>query len=162
DPGPDDVRSWPACARLTAHAMAVFEHAPDSGSGAEKTSILLNQTALNYASRGAYAEAEPLYRRALAVDEAGYGTDHPTVAAVLLDNPGSLLAAPRRPAGGGAAAAARAGHRRARRRPRPPHGRWPAQQPGHSAQGHRPAGRGRAADAACADRRRGRLRPGPP
>jgi tetratricopeptide (TPR) repeat protein len=86
DPGPDDVRAWSACARLMPHAMAVFEHAPDSESSAEKTSRLLNQTALNYASRAAYAEAEPLYRRAVAILEkleGDTGDTHPNYEAVL-------------------------------------------------------------------------------
>ncbi len=79
----DDVRNWPACARLTPHAVAVFEHAPNKGSGADKTARLLNKTAINYVSRAAYGEAEPLCRRALAIDEANYGPDHPTIAASL-------------------------------------------------------------------------------
>jgi tetratricopeptide (TPR) repeat protein len=85
-----DVRNWPACARLTPHAMALFEHAPDSGKGSNKTSLLLNQTAINYVSRAAYPEAEPLYRRALAIDEAGLGADHPSVA-IDLNNLAQLL-----------------------------------------------------------------------
>ena len=88
----EDVRNWPAGARLTPHAMAVFEHAFDSGKGAEKTALLLNQTALNYLSRAAYAEAEPLMRRALAIDEAAYGAEHPSVA-IGLNNLAALLQA---------------------------------------------------------------------
>jgi tetratricopeptide (TPR) repeat protein len=86
----DDVRNWPACARLTPHAMAVFAYAPDSGNGAEKTALLLNQTALNFQSRAAYGEAEPLMQRALAIDEAGLGPDHPRVA-IRLNNLAVLL-----------------------------------------------------------------------
>jgi hypothetical protein len=85
-----DVRNWPACARLTPHAVAVFEHAPDSGNGTDKTSLLLNQTALNFASRAAYAEAEPLMRRALAINEASYGSNHPAVVPVLSNLAGVL------------------------------------------------------------------------
>jgi tetratricopeptide (TPR) repeat protein len=75
DPNPHDVRAWPACARLIPHAMAVFAYAPDSGQGADKTAHLLNQAALNFISRAAYAEAEPLLRRALAVAELCLGPD---------------------------------------------------------------------------------------
>ena len=87
-----DVSNWPACARLTPHAVAVFEHAPDSGNGADETARLLRQTALNYVSRAAHAEAEPLYRRALAIDEASLGPDHPSVA-TSLNNLGLVLQA---------------------------------------------------------------------
>jgi tetratricopeptide (TPR) repeat protein len=99
DPGPDDVRAWPACARLMPHAAAVFDHAPNSGNGAGKTSHLLTQTAVYYVSRAAYAEAEPLYRRALAIGEASFGPDHPSVArdlnnlARLLQDTGRLAEA---------------------------------------------------------------------
>ena len=40
-----DVRAWPACLRLYPHAIAVFEHAPDTGDAAQSTTLLLNQTA---------------------------------------------------------------------------------------------------------------------
>ncbi|CAM9827635.1 unnamed protein product, partial [Ectocarpus fasciculatus] len=33
--------------------------------------------------QGQYEEAEPLYRRSLAIDEKVYGPDHPAVATVL-------------------------------------------------------------------------------
>jgi tetratricopeptide (TPR) repeat protein len=86
-----DVRNWSACARLMPHAMAVFEHAPDSGNGADKTALLLSQTALNCVSKAAYVEAEPLLRRALAIGEARCGPDHPSVAMSLNDLAGLLL-----------------------------------------------------------------------
>jgi tetratricopeptide (TPR) repeat protein len=76
--------------------LAVLEHAPEGGNGVQNRSLLLNQTALNYASRAAYVEAEPLYRRALAVDEASYGPDHPEVARGL-GNLAQLLRATNRP-----------------------------------------------------------------
>ena len=72
--------------------MAALEHAPDSGNGSDKTAHLLNQTALNYVSRAAYAEAEPLMRRALAIGEAGLGPDHPSVATSLGNLAGLLRA----------------------------------------------------------------------
>ena len=64
DIGPGDVRTWPACARLMPHALAVFDDAPDIGETPFKISLLLNQTALHYQSRAAYAQAELLLRRA--------------------------------------------------------------------------------------------------
>jgi hypothetical protein len=42
-----------------------------------------------------FREAEPLYRRALAIDEACYGEDHPNVA-IRLNNLGMLLQATNR------------------------------------------------------------------
>ena len=41
-------------------------------------------------AQGQYAEAEPLYRRALEILEAGLGPDHPSVAMVL-ENLAGLL-----------------------------------------------------------------------
>ena len=70
DNDPSDVRNWPACRRLEAHAASVLAFAPDTGEAAQKTSLLLNQYALHLKARADYAQAEPLYRRALAVGEA--------------------------------------------------------------------------------------------
>ena len=54
--------------------------------------VRLNNLAgfLRYSSR--LAEAEPLYRRALAIDEASFGPDHPNVA-IRLNNLAELLGA---------------------------------------------------------------------
>jgi len=41
---------------------------------------LLNNLALLYDEQGKYAEAEPLYQRALKIDEKALGPEHPTVA----------------------------------------------------------------------------------
>ncbi len=43
----------------------------------------LNNLAELYRTQGRYAEAEPLYRRALAIDEKALGSDHPNVATDL-------------------------------------------------------------------------------
>ena len=43
----------------------------------------LNNLALLYDDQGRYAEAEPLYKRALAIDEKALGPDHPDVAQSL-------------------------------------------------------------------------------
>ncbi len=81
DPG--DIRSWPACRRLEAHAAAVLAFAPETGEAAEKTSLLLNQYALHLKARADYKEVEQLYRRALAIDEESFGPGHPDVATDL-------------------------------------------------------------------------------
>ena len=85
-----DVRNWPACRRLEAHAAAVLAFAPDTGEAAEKTSLLLNQYALHLTARADYAQAEPLYRRALPIDEESFGPGHPKVA-TSLNNLAQLL-----------------------------------------------------------------------
>ena len=43
----------------------------------------LNNLAMLYESQGKYAEAEPLYKRALAIYEKALGPDHPSVAESL-------------------------------------------------------------------------------
>ena len=42
----------------------------------------LNTLALLYANQGRYAEAEPLLRRALAINEKALGSEHPSLAHV--------------------------------------------------------------------------------
>ena len=87
-----DVRNWPACRRLEAHAAAVLAFAPDTGEAATNTSLLLNQCALHLYARADYAQAEPLYRRALAVCEKNLGPNHSHVASAL-NNLAQLLKA---------------------------------------------------------------------
>jgi tetratricopeptide (TPR) repeat protein len=43
----------------------------------------LNNLALLYKTQGQYAQAEPLYKRALAITEKALGPDHPDVATSL-------------------------------------------------------------------------------
>ena len=43
----------------------------------------LNNLALLYYTQGEYAAAEPLYKRALQIDEKALGPDHPSVATSL-------------------------------------------------------------------------------
>ena len=73
-------------------ALALLEaHAPDSP---ELTTILNNLAQLLHATHR-LAEAEPLMRRALAIDEASYGAEHPDVA-IRLNNLAQLLQATHR------------------------------------------------------------------
>ncbi|MCL6450068.1 MAG: tetratricopeptide repeat protein [Acetobacteraceae bacterium] len=76
----DDVRTWPRSARLLPHALAAAGHAEALGVGAERTARLLNQAARYLRSRAEYRGARVLLERALRIDEAAYGPDHPTVA----------------------------------------------------------------------------------
>ncbi|MGB0084687.1 MAG: FxSxx-COOH system tetratricopeptide repeat protein, partial [Rhodomicrobiaceae bacterium] len=87
---PDDVRNWPSCIRLASHATTSLLSVPDTGEGAKKTSYLCNQTALYLLSRADYKAAAPLMRRALGIDQAAYGPDHPRVA-IDLNNLAQLL-----------------------------------------------------------------------
>jgi hypothetical protein len=57
---------------------------------AEPTAWLMNQLGLLLLQKASYGEAEPLMQRALAIDEASYGPEHPDVARDL-SNLASLL-----------------------------------------------------------------------
>ena len=75
----DDVRTWAVWTPLAAHAEAVGRSADEAGI-AEPAARLLNDLGMYWQARGQFGAAEPLYRRALAIDERSYGPDHPDVA----------------------------------------------------------------------------------
>jgi tetratricopeptide (TPR) repeat protein len=85
----DDVRTWPRLDPLVPHALAAARHG-DEASTAEPTGLLHNKLGQLLKSKARQAEAEPLYRRALAIAEASYGQDHTNVAACL-NNLANLL-----------------------------------------------------------------------
>lgn len=87
DPG--DVRSWPVLDPLAVHARAVAEQADRAGI-ADPTARLFNEVGVLCLAKASYAEAEPLMRRALAIGEARFGTEHPNVA-IHLNNLAHLL-----------------------------------------------------------------------
>ena len=91
----NNPQSWPVCAALRAHALSVLQTVTASGPIVQKTSRLLNQLALYLVARAEHSEAEPLYRRALAIDEQAYGPGHPRVA-IDLNNLAQLLKATNR------------------------------------------------------------------
>jgi len=86
---PQDVRSWPILDPLAPHALAVARQA-DGAEIAEPTARLINGLAVLYQAKARFGEAEPLYRRALAIGEASLGQGHPSVA-TCLSNLASLL-----------------------------------------------------------------------
>ncbi|MBK8338332.1 MAG: tetratricopeptide repeat protein [Sterolibacteriaceae bacterium] len=86
---PDDVRDWPVLEPLAPHVRAVAASA-DAAGIAGPTAWLLNQLGLLLFVGARYAEAEPLMRRALAIDQASFGDDHPKVA-THLNNLAGLL-----------------------------------------------------------------------
>jgi tetratricopeptide (TPR) repeat protein len=77
-----DVRNWPRLLPLAPHVAALTAEADRAGV-AEPTSRLMNDLAQLYVTRAQHALAEPLMRRALAIDEARFGPDHPEVATGL-------------------------------------------------------------------------------
>lgn len=64
----DDVRTWPVWTGLRPHAAKVVLLADEVGL-TNPTGRLMNQLGLYLHERGLYAEAEPLMRRALAIEE---------------------------------------------------------------------------------------------
>ncbi len=88
---PDDVRNWPRLEPLAPHARAVAEYG-DAAGIAEPTARLMNQIGLLLKTKALHAEAEPLYRKAIAIGESGSGPDHPVVA-IRLGNLAALLQA---------------------------------------------------------------------
>jgi tetratricopeptide (TPR) repeat protein len=86
----DDVRTWPACARLLPHALAAAGHAEALAVAAEATGRLLNQVGGYVRGRADFQVAKTVHQRALALAEKAYGLDHPTVA-TRLNNLGIVL-----------------------------------------------------------------------
>ena len=76
---PQDVRSWPIWDPVRPHLSMLTTHADRYGI-AELPTRVMNQLGVLLLSKASYTEAEPLMRQALAIDEAGYGPDHPDVA----------------------------------------------------------------------------------
>jgi hypothetical protein len=86
---PADVRTWPRWTLLRTHVARVATAADGAG--------IVDVTASLYSSLGQllyalalHRDAEPLMRRALAIDEASYGAEHPSVA-IRLNNLAQLL-----------------------------------------------------------------------
>ena len=75
----DDVQTWPVCSRLLPHALAAAGHAENLDVASDSTGRLLNQTGGYRRGRAQFTEAKEMFERALAIGEAAYGPDHPTV-----------------------------------------------------------------------------------
>jgi tetratricopeptide (TPR) repeat protein len=91
---PRDVRDWPVLDPLAQHAKAVAAYA-DKAELIDLTAGLMQQVGLLLLVKASYAQAEPLMRRALAIDEASFGAEHPNVARDL-NNLAQLLKATNR------------------------------------------------------------------
>jgi tetratricopeptide (TPR) repeat protein len=94
DPPPIDVRAWPFWDPWRPHLEQLVQ-AADQATIAKPTTRLMNDLGQYLDAKGLLGEAEPLMRRALAIDEASYGSDHPNVAS-LLNNLAQLLQATNR------------------------------------------------------------------
>ncbi|MCP3971928.1 MAG: tetratricopeptide repeat protein, partial [Rhodobacteraceae bacterium] len=89
DPPPSDVRAWPVWDPLRPHIEHLI-HAADDAGIANPTARILNDLGQYLEAKGLLREAEPLMRRALAIDETSFGSEHPEVA-IRLNNLASLL-----------------------------------------------------------------------
>jgi tetratricopeptide (TPR) repeat protein len=88
---PHDVRTWDRWEPLRPHVAAAVQHA-DGAAVTDPTSLLMNELSQLLRAKELNHEAEPLLRRALAIDEASYGLEHPRVATDL-NNLATLLQA---------------------------------------------------------------------
>ncbi len=88
---PQDVRNWSKLDPLAPHIAALTTHA-DAAGIAQPTATLMNQLGLLWREKARLEEAEPFFRRALAIEEASYGKDDPTVSACLNNLAGLLRA----------------------------------------------------------------------
>jgi tetratricopeptide (TPR) repeat protein len=75
--------AWPRCGQLLPHTLAAAEHAQQLAVAPEQTGALLNNVGVYLAGRVEQAAARASFERALAIEEAAYGSDHPEVARTL-------------------------------------------------------------------------------
>ena len=75
-----DPKTWQACAMLLRHVLALRDLAGWAPEAGEVSSRLLHSAASYLHVRGAYDEAEPLYREAIAIGQDALGADHPDIA----------------------------------------------------------------------------------
>ena len=86
----DDIRTWTDCRDLLPHALAVTGHAEQLTVVLEPLGDLLNAAARYLRNSAVLSEARVILERALKIDEAAYGADHPSVARDV-NNLGSVL-----------------------------------------------------------------------
>jgi tetratricopeptide (TPR) repeat protein len=99
DDGYDNPASWPRCAPLTPHLLATCDtETADAAVNAECAGLLI-LAGEYFHSRAAYAAAQPLFQRALAIYEKVLGPEDPATArslvslAILLQAQGDLAGA---------------------------------------------------------------------
>jgi tetratricopeptide (TPR) repeat protein len=81
--GYSDPQSWPMCAQLTPHLLALREAHPDDVSAFGGWSDLLANAGNYLHGRAAYSQAGRLFRNALAIREMALGPEHPETATSL-------------------------------------------------------------------------------
>ncbi|HEX7181388.1 MAG TPA: tetratricopeptide repeat protein, partial [Thermoanaerobaculia bacterium] len=81
---PQDVRTWPTLDPLAPHVRAVVSF-PDAAGITDPTARLMSDVGALLFTKALVDEAEPLMRRALAIDEKSLGAEHPDVATRLND-----------------------------------------------------------------------------
>ena len=67
--------NWPTIAVLLPHATVAAANAERLGVGLQAAATILNEIALYRQARAAWSEAEPLYRRAIAISEQTRGSE---------------------------------------------------------------------------------------
>jgi DNA-binding winged helix-turn-helix (wHTH) protein/tetratricopeptide (TPR) repeat protein len=91
--------SWPRCAPLTPHVLAICDAAIADDAADAECAVLLSRAGGYFLGRAAYSVARPLLERALAIREKVLGPKHPVTAkalnnlAYLLQAQGDLWAA---------------------------------------------------------------------
>jgi tetratricopeptide (TPR) repeat protein len=78
-----EFSSWPKCERFLPQAQACAALVDEFGFEFAEAARLFNQAGLFLTERARYAEAEPLYQRALRIWEKALGPEHPDVATSL-------------------------------------------------------------------------------
>lgn len=86
----DDPETWKRCEQLLPHIDAAVGHAEERGLAREAVAYLLNDAGSYLRTLSSFSLAKEYHERALKIEEAVYGPDHPTVAAVA-NNLGMVL-----------------------------------------------------------------------
>jgi tetratricopeptide (TPR) repeat protein len=76
---PEDVRAWPVLDLLVPHALAIARRAHEAGI-AEPTALMFHQLGVLFYAKARYAEAEPLMRRVVEINEQHPGREAGKVA----------------------------------------------------------------------------------
>jgi tetratricopeptide (TPR) repeat protein len=78
-----DAKTWPRARRLDGPALALINAAPPEAAEEAASRLLNGLAAYRQHALGAYAQARPLYERALALREKRLGPEHPDTAETL-------------------------------------------------------------------------------
>jgi tetratricopeptide (TPR) repeat protein len=78
-----EFENWPQCERLLSHARTAAALLEEFGFASAAAARLLNRTGYYLDDRAQYAEAKPLYRRALTIREEVLGPEHADTATSL-------------------------------------------------------------------------------